>query len=79
MMCFSSTKKYKENKFFPSKLFLTFEKFPNSSDENSYDNSMHKLRLRIYEANREAARFFYTQLNSPSGKNGLDYLHGRQL
>ncbi len=47
--------------------------------ENSYDNSMHKLRLRIYEANREAARFFYTQLNSPGGKSGLDYLHSRQL
>ncbi len=47
--------------------------------ENSYDDSMQKLRLRIYEANREAARFFYSQLNLPSGKSGLEYLHGRQL
>ena len=47
--------------------------------ENSYDDSMQKLRLRIYEANREAARFFYSQLNAKSGKSGLDYLHGRQL
>ena len=47
--------------------------------ENSYDDSMQKLRLRIYEANREAARFFYSQLVSKNGKNGLDYLHGRRL
>ena len=47
--------------------------------ENSYDDSMQKLRQRIYEANREAARFFYAQLNSPNGKKALDYLHGRQL
>ena len=47
--------------------------------DNSYDDSMQKLRMRIYEANREAARFFYSRLNSPEGKKGLDYLHGRQL
>lgn len=26
--------------------------------ENTYDDSLSKLRMRIYEANREAARFF---------------------
>lgn len=34
---------------------------------------------RVYEANREAANFFYKQLKIQVGKNGLDYLHGRQL
>lgn len=47
--------------------------------ENSYDDSMAKLRMRIYEANREAARFFHSTLYSDSGKNGLAYLHSRAL
>lgn len=47
--------------------------------ESSYDDSMQKLRLRVLEANREAARFFHSQLHTPQGKAGLEYLHGRQL
>ena len=30
--------------------------------ENSYDEGLSNLRKRIYEANREAGRFFYRQL-----------------
>ena len=47
--------------------------------ENSYDDSMARLRKRIYEANREAARFYYKTLYLPVGKEGLDYFHGRML
>ena len=47
--------------------------------EDSYDDSMSRLRKRIYEANREAARFYYQTLYQPIGKEGLDYLHGRVL
>ena len=47
--------------------------------ENSYDDSMSKLRKRIFEANREAARFYYKSLYLPVGREGLDYLHGRAL
>ncbi len=47
--------------------------------EDSYDDSMSKLRTRVYEANREAARYYYKILYSPDGKNGLDYFHGRML
>ncbi|MCD8026901.1 MAG: DNA primase [Clostridiales bacterium] len=47
--------------------------------ENSYDDSMNKLRSRIFEANREAARFYYSTLLSPKGASGLEYLHNRQL
>ncbi len=47
--------------------------------ENSYDNSMSQLRTRIFEANREAARFYYSSLYSPKGIKGLEYLHSRQL
>lgn len=47
--------------------------------EESYDDSLSELRKRIYEANREAARFYYGQLYSPAGKEGLDYFHSRML
>lgn len=47
--------------------------------ENSYDTAMSNLRTRIYEANREAARFFYNQLYSSKGKQALEYLRGRAL
>ena len=47
--------------------------------ENSYDDSMSALRRRIFEANREAGRFYYSSLYSPQGKAGLEYLRGRGL
>ena len=47
--------------------------------ENSVDDSMSKLRTRIFEANREAARFYHSTLNSPAGAKGLEYLHSRAL
>lgn len=47
--------------------------------DTGYDDSMNRLRTRIYEANREAARFFYGCLNSPEGAEARNYLAGRQL
>lgn len=47
--------------------------------ENSYDSSMSELRRRIFEANREAGRFYYSTLYTAAGKSGLDYLRGRGL
>ena len=47
--------------------------------ENSYDDSMSRLRTRVLEANREAARFYFKTLMSPQGRTGLDYFHGRAL
>lgn len=47
--------------------------------ENTYDDSLSKLRMRIYEANREAARFFHATLLSQRGLSGLNYLRGRAL
>ena len=47
--------------------------------ENTYDDSLSKLRTRIYEANREAARFFHATLLSQRGQSGLNYLRGRAL
>ena len=47
--------------------------------EEGYDDSMHKLRMKIYEINRETARFFHSQLVSKSGEQALKYLTDRQL
>ena len=47
--------------------------------EEGYDDSLQKLRMKIYEVNREAARFFHATLMSPEGKDGLSYLTDRQL
>ena len=47
--------------------------------EDDYDDSMSKLRTRIYEANREAARFFYAKLVSKEGADAFSYLKGRGL
>ena len=50
-----------------------------SMPEDSVDDSMSKLRNRVYEANREAARFFYSKLYSKEGQHALNYLHSRAL
>ena len=47
--------------------------------ESSYDNSMSELRRRVFEANREAGRFYYSMLYTAAGKQGLDYLRSRGL
>lgn len=45
--------------------------------DSDYDDSASKLRRRIYEANREAARFYHENLFKENGKAQLDYLLGR--
>ncbi len=47
--------------------------------ESGYDDTMQKLRIKIYEINRAAAKFFHSQLKQPSGKRGLDYFRERRL
>lgn len=47
--------------------------------EDNFDNGLSKRRARIYEANREAARFFYKQLFAPENKVARDYCKYRQL
>lgn len=44
-----------------------------------YDDSSANLRRRIYEANREAARFFHETLFTENGKAQLDYLMRRNV
>ena len=40
---------------------------------------MFKLKAKLYEINREAAKFYHSYIMSPSGKWALDYLTGRGL
>lgn len=47
--------------------------------EDTQDTGITQIRNRVFEANREAARFYYRQLYSPQGKTGLDYLRKRGL
>ncbi len=45
--------------------------------EQTRDDHTAKLRMRILEANREAARFFHAQLYGPAGKTALEYYKSR--
>lgn len=47
--------------------------------QDGYDDSMQRLKKRIYDINRDTARFFHAFLMSPGGKWALDYLIGRGL
>lgn len=48
-------------------------------DENSYDSTINKRRLRMLEANREAARFFHKCLSTKEGAIGYRYFKDRGL
>lgn len=48
-------------------------------DENNYDSTMNKRRLRMLEANREAARFFHNSLGKKEGEIGYRYFKERGL
>ncbi len=47
---------------------------------DGYDDSMQKLRLKLYEVNRAAARFYHSKLFDKVDTRGLDYFtQNRQL
>ena len=48
-----------------------------SMPTDGYDNSLAQKRRRIYEINKEAARFFNSVLFSEEGKEALEYLKQR--
>lgn len=43
------------------------------------DDGASRRKARILELNRALARFYHQCLKAPSGRSGLDYLHGRAL
>lgn len=42
------------------------------------EDGMRQLKNKIYEINREAARWFYNTLYSEKGREGLEYLRGKR-
>ncbi|MDD2956160.1 MAG: DNA primase [Oscillospiraceae bacterium] len=47
--------------------------------EDGYDDRAARMKSRVLEANRETARFYFSCLMSPMGKQALEYLRGRGL
>ena len=47
--------------------------------QDGYDDSMQRLKNKIYDINRDTARFFHSFLMSEQGRWALDYLTGRGL
>lgn len=47
--------------------------------EIGVDDSMGRLKARVLQANKEAARFFHTCLKEPQGQKALEYLRSRKL
>ena len=47
--------------------------------ERDMDESSRRKRAKLLALNKEAARFFHSQLHSPIGREGLEYLRGRGL
>ena len=68
-----------ENLNYVDAVRLLAERSGISDYRNNYDNLSSKQRERIYEINRETAKFFHEHLMSSDGKWALDYLLGRGL
>jgi DNA primase len=68
-----------ENLDYIESVKLLAEKSGITLPQDGYDDSMQKLRNRIYDINRESAKFFHNHLMSEDGKWALQYLIGRGL
>lgn len=68
-----------ENLDYIESVKLLAEKSGVTLPQDGYDDSMQKLKNRIYDINRETAKFFHTHLMSDGGKWALSYLLGRGL
>lgn len=68
-----------ENLDYIESVKLLAEKSGVTLPQDGYDDSMQRLKNRIYDINRETAKFFHTHLMSDGGKWALSYLLGRGL
>ena len=50
---------------------------PEENDKTDY--ALHEKKKKIYEMNKAAARFFYSELSSEEGKTAVEYFKKRQL
>ena len=48
-------------------------------DNDKADYALHEKKKKIYEMNKAAARFFYSELSSEEGKTAVEYFKKRQL
>lgn len=71
-----------ENYSFPEAVKVLAERCGVKLPEVEYTEEQKKLmnrKQRLLDLNREAAKYFYYQLHSPRGKNGMEYLKRREL
>lgn len=68
-----------ENLDYMESIKLLAERSGITLPQDGYDDSMQRLKKKIYDINRDTARFFHSFLMSPGGKWALDYLTGRGL
>lgn len=68
-----------ENLDYMESIKLLAERSGVSLPDSGYDDSMQKLKNRVYDINRETARFFHNYLLSDEGAWARDYLLGRGL
>lgn len=68
-----------ENLDYMDSIKLLAERSGISLPQDGYDDSLQRLKKKIYDINRDTARFFHSFLMSPGGKWALDYLTGRGL
>ena len=68
-----------ENLNYGESIKLLAERSGVALPEDGYDDSMQRLKNRIYDINRDTARFFHDYMMSSEGKWALDYFTGRGL
>ena len=68
-----------ENLDYMESIKLLAERSGISLPQDGYDDSLQRLKKKIYDINRDTARFFHSFLMSLGGKWALDYLTGRGL
>ncbi len=68
-----------ENLDYIESVKLLAEKSGVTLPQDGYDDSMQRLRSRIYDINRDTAKFFHSYLMSEEGKWGLKYFMDRGL
>ncbi|MBR2447834.1 MAG: DNA primase, partial [Clostridia bacterium] len=68
-----------ENLDYIESVKLLAEKSGVTLPQDGYDDSMQRLKNKVYDINRETAKFFHSYLMSEDGKWALNYLLGRGL
>lgn len=68
-----------ENLAYVEAVKLLAERAGMAMPDEGYDDSLAKLRVRILNANRDAAKFYYSMLREEKGRAGLEYYRKRRL